>query len=197
MSAGIASNPVLYGIYKAANMLTDLTGGIDIGLPLVMGSGLNMGLNVANIMRVAALSGGILGNIGSIAGGIANAFGGGTAMLKAIGALDTSKSYVSRGTGTNLSTYGGISVSESGSLIGNSSGSDVQNKTLTEATDSANSSTANALDSSEDTKLHDVYSEVVDIYQLLKEIATGGYTIPVDVKNGELKVVMDDTGFNG
>lgn len=72
MAASIANNPALYGIYKIANMLSDTVGGIDIPLPLVMGTGLPVALNVANLMRVGALSGGILSNIGNIASGLAN-----------------------------------------------------------------------------------------------------------------------------
>ena len=76
MSNSIANNPVLYGIYKAANLLSDTTGGINIGLPMVMGNGLPIALNVADLMRTGALSAGILSNIGSIASGLHNGVSG-------------------------------------------------------------------------------------------------------------------------
>lgn len=193
MSAGIASNPVLYGIYKAANMLSDTVGGINIPLPLVMGTGLNMGLNVADLMRVGALSGGILSNIGGIASGLANG-GSGWSMLKALGVTNNA-SMVSRGTGQGLVTTGGATVSESGSLVGNSSGDDIKNKTMTDATDSAKAQTAEAVDESDETKLKDVYAEVVDIYRILQDIANGNHTLAVDVKNSSLKVDMWDRGL--
>ena len=191
MSAGIANNPVLYGIYKAANMLSDTVGGIDIPLPLVMGSGLNMGLNVADLMRVAALSGGVLSNIGNIASGIASG-GSGWSMLKTLGMSNSGLTAVKRGSGQGLITTGGATVSESGSLVGNSSGDDVQNATMTNATDDAKAQTAEAVDESTETKLRDVYDEVVDIYQLLQQVASGAYTIAVDVKNPALKIDATD-----
>jgi len=70
MAASIANNPILYGIYKTANMLSDTVNGINIGTPLVMGSGMPVAINIADLMRVGALSGGILSNIGNIASGI-------------------------------------------------------------------------------------------------------------------------------
>ena len=194
MSAGIANNPVLYGIYKAANMLSDTVGGIDIPLPLVMGSGLNMGLNVADLMRVGALGTGILSNIGNIASGIASG-GSGWSMLKALGMTNSGLTSVSRGSGHDLITTGGASVSESGSLVGNSSGDDIQNATMTNATDSAKAQTAEAIDESTETKLRDVYAEVVEIYKLLQGVANGGYTIAVDVKNPSLKIDTIDLGL--
>jgi len=186
MSAGIASNPVLYGIYKIANMLSDTVGGIDIPLPLVMGSGMNMGLNVANLMRVGALSGGILSNIGNIIGGLGNSFNG-AAMLNRLG-VTGGLTTVTRGTGAGLATTGGASVSQSGSMIGNSSGSDVQSKTMTDATDSAKAEVAQASEEDDQTKLKDIRSDVLDIYHLLQTIANGSTTIRVDVTNPELKV---------
>jgi len=116
-------------------------------------------------------------------------------MLKALGMSSSGLTTVSRGNGQGLLTTGGASVSESGSLIGNSSGSDIQNATMTNATDDAKAQTAEAIDESTETKLRDVYDEVVDIYQLLQQMASGAYTIAVDVRNPELKVTTTSGGM--
>ena len=66
---------------------------------------------------------------------------------------------------------------------------------MTNATDSANAQLAEAVDSSEETKLSEVYAEVVEIYKLLQDVANGGYTIAVDVRNPSLKIDNIDLGL--
>ena len=46
-----------------------------------------------------------------------------------------------------------------------------------------------------ETKLSEVYAEVVEIYKLLQDVANGGYTIAVDVKNPSLKIDNLDYGL--
>ena len=43
---------------------------------------------------------------------------------------------------------------------------------------------AEAVETTNETKLSEVYTEVVNIYQLLQDIANGSYTLSVDVANG-------------
>lgn len=133
MASGIANNPALYGIYKAAGALKSLVGGIDIPLPLVMGNGMNMGLNVADLMLVGALSGGLLNSVATMisAGGGGGITGSG--MLKAL-EIGTGLNSVTRGNGSGLRSTGGMSVSSSG-FIGNAEEGAVYNKTMTDATD--------------------------------------------------------------
>jgi len=40
MSAGIANNPALYAVYKAAGLLDTVANGLEFGIPTVMGSGM-------------------------------------------------------------------------------------------------------------------------------------------------------------
>ena len=74
MAAGIANSPAMYGLYKAAGMLDAVAGGIALPDIKVMGSGVNLQTTVADLMRVGAMSGGILGSIGTMvaAGGGGN-----------------------------------------------------------------------------------------------------------------------------
>ena len=176
MAAGIANNPLLYATYKAAGLLDTVTGGIALPDIKVMGTGVNLQTTIADLMRVGAMSGSILSGIGSMIASGGNGGITGSGILKAVG-ISGAANMVSRGNGSALSTTGGASVSESGSLIGNANGSDIQNATMTNATDSANAQLAEAVDSSEETKLSEVYAEVVEIYKLLQDVANGGYTI--------------------
>ena len=194
MAAGIANNPMLYATYKAAGLLDAVTGGIALPDIKVMGTGVNLQTTIADLMRVGAMSGSILSGIGSMIASGGNGGITGSGILKAAG-ISGNLNTVSRGDGQGLRTTGGATVSESGSLIGNSNGSDIQNATMTNATDSANAQLAEAVDSSEETKLSEVYAEVVEIYKLLQDVANGGYTIAVDVKNPSLKIDNIDLGL--
>jgi len=180
MAEGIANNAGLFAVYKIANKLTDLTGGIDIGTPLVNGSGMPVAINVADVMRTAALAGSLFGGMSTLGASLSNSTNG-WGMLQALG-VGNGLSAVTRGSGSGLRTTGGATVSESGSLIGNSEGGDAQNAALTSATDSNNSATAAAVDSSEETKLKDVRGDIIEIYHLLQDFAAGTYTLPVEVK---------------
>ena len=194
MAAGVANNPFLYATYKAAGLLDAVTGGIALPDIKVMGTGVNLQTTIADLMRVTAMSGSILSGIGSMIASGGNGGITGSGILRAAG-ISGNLNTVSRGNGQSLRTTGGATVSESGSLIGNSNGSDIQNVTMTNATDSANAQLAEAVDSSEETKLSEVYAEVVEIYKLLQDVANGGYTIAVDVRNPSLKIDNIDLGL--
>ena len=182
MSTGIANNPALYAIYSLGTLLQDTVGGINIPTFSVMGNMVDLETSVANLMMSGALAGGMLSGIGSMisAGG-----GGG---ITGRGILDALKvkgnNTVTRGTGVSLATTAGLSYSESGAMIGNNAGSDIQNKTMTDANDSSQAQLAEAVETTNETKLSEVYTEVVNIYQLLQDIANGSYTLSVDVANG-------------
>ena len=182
MSAGIANNPVLYAIYSIGNLLQDTVGGINIPAFSVMGNMVDLETSVANLMMSGALAGGMMSGIGSMI----NAAGGGG--ITGRGILDALKvkgnNTVTRGTGVSLATTAGLSYSESGAMIGNNAGSDIQNKTMTDANDSSQAQLAEAVETTNETKLSEVYTEVVNIYQLLQDIANGSYTLSVDVANG-------------
>ena len=194
MAAGIANNPMLYATYKAAGLLDAVAGGIAIPAISVMGNMVDLETTVADLMRVGAMSGSILSGIGSMVASGGNGGITGSGILRAAG-ISGNLNTVSRGNGQGLRTAGGASVSESGSLIGNSNSGDIQNATMTNATDSANAQLAEAVDSSEETKLSEVYAEVVEIYKLLQDVANGSYTIAVDVKNPSLKIDTIDLGL--
>ena len=179
MAAGIANDPASYAIYSIGSLLQDTVGGINIPSFSVFGTGVDLNTTFANLMMSGALGASLVGGIGKIisAGG-----GGGFTGRGILDALKVREgSYVTRGTGTSLATTAGLSYSESGAIIGNTAGSDIQSKTMTDANDSAQAQLAEAVDTTNETKLSEVYTEVVNIYQLLQDIANGSYTLSVDV----------------
>jgi hypothetical protein len=184
MAAGMANNPVTYSLFKMSGLLKDATGGIDFGLPMVMGNGMAMTFNVADLMRVGALSGGIMSSIGAMLGSGGGGGLTGKSILKGIGLEGNKISTVTRGTGAGLSTMGGMTVSESGSMVGNANSDDVSSKTMTDQTDSAKADTASAVDESEDTKLSDVDNHVINILEVLKSISDGNSILKVAVEGG-------------
>jgi hypothetical protein len=188
MAAGMANNPVTYSLYKMSGLLKDTTGGINFGLPLVMGNGMPITFNGADLMRTGALAGGILSSIGTMLGGKGGLTG--SDILNSIGLAGSGISVVTRGNGSSLSTMGGISVSESGSLIGNSNSDDITNKTMTDQTDSTRSETVSAVDESSDTKLSDVDSHVVTIIEILRGIANGSSILKVAI-DGDVRIASE------
>lgn len=188
MAAGMANNPVTYSLYKMSGLLKDTTGGINFGLPLVMGNGMPITFNVADLMRTGALAGGIMSSIGTMLGGNGGLTGSG--ILNSIGLAGSGISVVTRGNGSGLSTMGGITVSESGSMIGNSNSDDITNKTMTDQTDSTRSETVSAVDESSDTKLSDVDGHVVTIIEILRGIATGSSILKVAI-DGDVRIASE------
>lgn len=188
MAAGMANNPVTYSMFKMSGLLKDTTGGINFGLPLVMGNGMPITFNVADLMRTGALAGGVMSSIGAMLSGGGGLTG--NSILKGIGLTGNSISTVTRGAGSSIATMGGITVSESGSMVGNSNGDDMTAKTMTDQTDSAKSETASAVDESDDTKLSDVDSHVVTIIEILREIANGNSILRVAI-DGDVKIATE------
>lgn len=188
MAAGMANNPVTYSLYKMSGLLKDTTGGINFGLPLVMGNGMPITFNVADLMRTGALAGGVMSSIGAMLSG-----GGGLtgkSILNGIGLKGAGISTVTRGTGSSLSTMGGMTVSESGSMVGNSNSDDMTSKTMTDQTDQSKSETASAVDESDDTKLSDVDNHVVTIIEILRGIADGNSILKVAV-DGDVRIATE------
>jgi hypothetical protein len=184
MAAGMANNPINYGLFKMSGLLKDATGGINFGIPMVMGNGMPITFNVADLMRTGALANGVMGSLGAMLGG--GALGGltGKSILNGIGLSGTGISVVTRGTGSSLSTAGGMTVSESGSMVGNSNADDMTNKTMTDQNDSNKNDTVSAVDESDDTKLSDVDNHVVTIIEILRNIADGNSILKVAVEGG-------------
>lgn len=171
MAGSIASNPALYAIYTFGSMLKQTTGGFDIPLPMVMGTGLPIALNVADLMLTGSMMGDILSGIGQMISAGSGGGLSGSGMLRALG-VGSGTAITSRGTGSGLLRTSGSSVSNSG-YVGNSEGSDIQNKTITDATDDANTQVQTAQEESSETTLSNINDSVMLIYHLLEDVTLG------------------------
>lgn len=189
LSAGMVNNPVTYALYKASGLLKDTTGGINFGLPLVMGNGMPITFNVADLMRTGALAGGAISSMAQMIGGMGNGGITGGGILRGVGITD-SPSRVVRGTGSGLSTMGGMTVSESGSMASNANSDDITSKTMTDQTDSSKSETASAVDESDETKLKDVDNHINEIIRILQAISDGNSILKVAI-DGDVKIAAE------
>ena len=183
MAAGIAKDPIMYGIYKVAGLLDTVAGGINIPAIHVFGNSVDLETTVADLMRVLAFSGGILANLGSI---ITNAeAGAGFNMVGALNRLGLTSNLesISRGNGYTAITAG-ENVSESGT-IGNASGTDVEGKTMADAADTKKSEMAKAREEEEtDIMLKDLNNSVMLIYNLFQQVINGSESIHVTSSSG-------------
>lgn len=191
----MVNNPVTYALYKASGLLKDTTGGIEFGLPMVMGNGMPISFNVADLMRTGALAGGAISSMAQMIGGMGGGGITGRGILKAAGVQNNAVDIKTRGTGLGLSTMGGMMVSESGSMVGNASSDDVTSKTMTDQTDSAKADTASAVDESSEVKLSDVDSHIVNIIDILQNIADGNSILKVAVDGGVKIIEMPAGGM--
>jgi hypothetical protein len=190
MATQMSNDPVLYLLPKMATLLEDYAGGIDLPFLNVMGFGVDLNTSVAQLMNVAAMSGSILGALGPMISGLANL---NTSNLLRSAGIDTKNSKVpviARGTVSSLQNLGGQGISESG-YVGNASGDDVKNATLQDAEDSKKKQMVEAKEeeSSDDVVIRSQQA-VIDIYNLLEEVAHGSQSLRV-------KVINANNGFGG
>lgn len=178
MAAGIANNPALYAVYKAAGLL-DAIGGMDLPEIAYLGTEVNLQTSLADLMRAGALGGSMLSGVGRMLTG----FGGGVSglgMLARMGVMPGMVTTVSRGSGSMGNLLSSGSTTSAVGMISNTSASDLQAKTVGDATDEGNRQLIEAQESAEeDTKRAVVDEHVMQIYNLLERITTGADTLHV------------------
>lgn len=191
IAGSMASNPVSYFIYKLASVLDETVGGIDLPFVNVMGFGVDLNTTVADLMRVAAMSTGILGSLGPIISGLSSSFSG-AAMLTKMGIETGSGSLkvVARGDGGGIgSSKGGGATSSSGSgftFVGNASGSDVRDSTIQESEDKKKQHMIEAKEEAEETPQDMINVTTLKIFELLSDVVDG---------KSALRVKVDDYGL--
>lgn len=182
MSAGIANNPALYAMYKAAGLLDAVAGGGNILSTMAAGFGVDLNTSIADLMRFGALGGGIFSSIGQM---ISMGSGGGTSgtgMLKALGIQQNSISTLTRGNFNGSGITSGMTVSES-TMVGNASGSDIQNSTMAGANETKETALSAAKEDSTEITVADVNENVVRIAVLLEQVASGEAKLHVHQDN--------------
>lgn len=199
IAGGIANSPAAYLIYKAASLLDSAVGGIPIPDISVMGNSVALNTTVADLMRVAAVGGGILSSIGPIMSGLGNSFSG-QSMLAQLGITpDSGLSATPRGgnSGGNIGAAGGT-VSESGYFAGNASGSDILNSTIQESKNTKEQLMVEAKEENATTQIDMINTTVLKIYELLEDVTHGGGSLRVRVEGyGLTKAGNSSTTLGG
>jgi hypothetical protein len=180
LASSVASNPVSYLIYKMASLLDSAVGGIDLPFVNVMGFGVDLNTTVADLMRVASLSTGIIGSLPSMIQGLSNSFSG-QRMLQQLGIGSGSGLAVTpRGTGVTSVSVSGGEVSES-AYIGNASSSDIKEATIQESKDTKKQEMIEAQEENEHTELDTLNETTLKIYELIHDVVQGKDTFKVKV----------------
>ena len=185
MATQMSNDPILYLLPRVATLLEDYAGGIDLPFLNVMGFGVDLNTSVAQLMNVAAMGGSILGALGPMMTGLASAVSGDIMLnLAGINTKNSKIPVIARGSSTPLQNIGGTSLSESG-YVGNASGEDVKNATLQDAEDSKKKQMVEAKEeeTSDDTVIRSQQA-IIDIYNLLEEVAHGSQSLRVRVVSG-------------
>jgi hypothetical protein len=196
MATQMANDPILYLLPRVATLLEDYAGGIDLPAIHVAGFGVDLNTSVAQLMNVAAMSGSILGSLGPMISGLTSAVNG-NMMLSLAGIKTSGKApVIARGSAPTLQNLSGSSISESG-YIGNSSGTDIKNATLLDAEDEKKQQMIKAKDEeSADDVTTKANLAVVNIYNLLEEVAHGSQSLRVRVVNNA-SVAGSAGGYGG
>lgn len=199
LASSLANSPAAYLIYKLAGLLDDAVGGIALPFINVMGFGVDLNTTVADLMRVAAMTGGILSNLGPMVSGLANSFSG-QAMLSKMGiGKGSGLEVVHRGKGDGVSAAdsGGGSSSTSGSgYVGNSDGNSIKDSTIKESEDSKKKQMIEAKEEEPENQVDVLNSTVLKIYELLDNVASGSQTLRVRVDNYGLTGLANNNSSN-
>lgn len=200
LAGSMASNPVSYFIYKMAKVVDDAAGGIDLPFINVMGFGVDLNTTVSDLMRLAAVGGGILGSIGPMISGLGSSFSG-RAMLNKLGiGTGSGLATVTRGgsSGGNIGAAGGTASESGGAFAGNSSGSDVKDSTIQEAEDSKKQQMIEAKEEEEVNKVDVLNQTALQIYEILNDVANGDKSFKVKVEGyGLTKAASRSNGALG
>ena len=200
LAGSMASSPIAYLTYKMASLLESTTGGIDIGLPLVFGNGLPVQFKVSDLLRAGSMAGGILGSLGSLINGLASSFSG-HMMLASMGINSGSGLTVTpRGTGGSaieaLAGGGAQTLSGSG-YVGNASGSDIKKSTIQQNEDEAEKQVIEAKEEAGATQIDFINTNVLKIYELLDDVASGKRSLNVKVAGYGLTNLGSNTSLSG
>ena len=183
-----------------AKVVDDAAGGIDLPFLNVMGFGVDLNTTVSDLMRVAAVGGGILGSLGPLVSGLGSSFSG-RAMLNKLGIGNGSGlATVTRGGsgGGNIGAAGGTTSESGGAFAGNSSGSDVKDSTIQESEDSKKQQMIEAKEEEEANKVDVLNQTVLQIYEILNDVANGDKSFKVKVEGyGLTKAGSSSTGALG
>lgn len=136
LGSNIAKNPALSAIWKVTSLIQDTTGGINIPFITAMGTGFDLNTTVENLIKLGVVGTSSLGMIGDVISGLGSTLAP-SSMLRKLG-ITGDVTTTSRGSGLSKITSG--KTTSSSAYVGNSSGSDIYEASLTSASDEASAS---------------------------------------------------------
>lgn len=158
----IATNPTLNAIWSITSMINSLTGGIPIPYISIAGTGVDLNTTVENLIRAGIIGVSTLSGIGEVLAGLSGGVG-------VAGALNTLGVFDEAGLNTVLSSRGLRSITSGGrrtaggrttssyTYVGNTSGSDIYNQTMTDAEAETDKKLADAQAESTEKTLTDIH----------------------------------------
>ena len=166
IGTGIAGNPATYALWQVTSMIEDLTGGINLPTVGTLGNFVDLNTTVTNLMRSGIVGAGTLGAIGSIISGVSSTFMP-TSILAKLGISPDGSSltsdYKRRGTGLNRNRKQIKQISGS-NLIGNTSGEDYYNQTLTNANEEVDKKAKQKEQDNTDITLNNIHEYLLSVF---------------------------------
>ena len=181
MSSSVASNPILYSMWKVTDMIQQQTGGINIptigGWAMGNGTQIDLETSVENLIKLGIVGIGSLGMIGDLVSGLSSSAIPASMLFKmgfsqSIGNL---QSLGGRGLNSALS---GLSTSST-VYAGNAEGSDIYQSALGDEQGKAQQQADAQKPEVEDYTEH-IDEQVTFIYELLVDLTTGAKRIYTD-----------------
>ncbi len=176
LAEGIAANPALYSIFTIGNMMRDT--GADVNIPAIfgVGTGVNLGMTISDLLLSASLMGSVLSGLGGIIGGIGQIGRGGFSSGDLRSMAGANSVQIGKGFGGLTRVENEASISNT---VGNTSASDMQDS----ATNQGNEQKAEAgeqVDEDEQASMDDLVDSNEAIYELLDAIVKKEFTIRVE-----------------
>lgn len=163
IATGIASNPVTYALWQITSMIEDLTGGIALPTFSIMGNMVDLNTTVTNLMRAGIVGVGSLGAIGSLISGISSTADP-ASMLTKLGILrGGSATYTKRGSGLSRKSRQ-VQEQSSSTLVGNTSGDDYYQSSLTSADESVSTTIEQKKQESTDITLNNIHEYLLSVF---------------------------------
>lgn len=170
IGTSIASNPATYALWEITSMIEDLTGGINLPTISAFGNSVDLNTTVTNLMRLPIVGVSTLSSMGTIVNGIINTFAP-SRILSSLGIENSSEAdktslyntVKSRGSGLSR-TATTLNQQSSSTYVGNSSGDDYYQATLTSAKEQTEVETAKAKEESTDKTTNDIYDYLVTVF---------------------------------
>ncbi len=173
VGTGIANNAVGYTSYLLADLVQKATGGIEIPLVSAVGSFVDVKADITQLMKTGIAGMGIIGELGTILGGLSGAKG---LTLNNWGAKEA-LSYGAGFTGLKI----GTPSTSSSTYIGSGSGEDIYESSVAAAKEKATEN----ITGQEVSELTQVLRAVDEIYKILYRVSGyGGNVFKVDTEEG-------------